>query len=167
MVRDETSAKKVAAYMSGLKRFRNAVPVRVKLVKGPREFVFVGARSDQVDTYTAVEKMVAEGRAKAGEEYTRPRFDLLGVRPELLCRTTRGAGGLPEQLHVFRIVGDATEADWYVSSFYESPASQPWHPFGPWFSVHRWNHELPWHGRIDGYEDRKRVRLEMHVEVLT
>lgn len=169
---DPGTARRVAEYMNGLRpsMFKNAVPVRVMVTRGKRAWWFYGARCDMVREYTATERAVTDGGKAAGEEYTTVRYDLLGVMPEPLDKRRRVVGGSCQKF-VWRFPED--DGDWYVGGYFVAPGGLPeddprrkFHPFGSWFSLHRWQHELPWMGTIDQHDDNKVERLAAAVEVL-
>lgn len=142
-------------------RWRNAIAVRVKFKRGRQEWEFYGARADNVTTYVEGERAVVEGGKKAGEECSEHVYYLVGERPEQLKNQKRGLDGCK---YVYRVPGD--DADWYVAGWFEGKTTGEHHPFGPFFTVRRWDHDLPWMGRIDKGDEKPCVRVEMTVEVI-
>jgi len=146
--------RKLVEWLNGLPNIRNAVPVKFTIgTKKPQ--VFFGARYEAVSHYMPTERHVTDGGKKAGDEYTEVRFYLLGNRPK-----TRRANTAYQQ-------GDGF--DWFVAGWWAGDKLgrfKEYHPFGPYFGIHKWNHELPWMHRIDTYEPHTYDRQPFVVELL-
>ncbi len=183
-------AHELADYINSLKPlFQDAAPVRVTFSRPKSDrpeawragtrWEFFGCRSRQRSVASKTETAVQRGERAAGDIYLTTRFDLLGVLPPRLARRTKHG----HSKTVYRVDGDP--GDWFVAGYYVASSlyAFEWetrqaalhgdvdyarriseaHPFGDWFSLRRWDHELPWMGRLDAHDEFKRERMRMEV----
>jgi len=145
----EASAK-ANAVCDYLRKIDNIIDVRhVKVMFGGKEYL--GARYLQSCRYSDGMTMVRDGRAKAGEEYFEEHFYLLGQPPLKIKRRTD-------------ICFTWNCGEWYIGCHSANGNVSEFNPFGWNFILSCWH--VPDGTRIDTYEKKRYLRVEMTVEFL-
>lgn len=162
-------ARELCVWLNGLgnNRARDAVPVTLTITYKGKTETFYGARYTWVGQYTEGMDGVRSGKYKAGDEYTKQEFYMLGNEPKTAKRKIRVAGYWEHRI-IYNIPGD--DGDWYYGGGWQKATDNAeyhkWHPLGSHWSLTRWPHETI--GRIDQYDssDDKHIRLAITVATL-
>lgn len=135
-------------------------PVRLVFRPEGKIIELVGAKLSLWKETLPREKAVEFKLRKPGEEYIHTQY----VVPSALPVEFGAADRQGCRKNVFRI-GPKDEGDWFVAASYVGPVVPEYHPEGSWFSLYRWDHELPYMGgRIDGaIAGEPRVRVPVSV----
>lgn len=157
-------ARDAAHWLNNLKHglCQNAVPVAVTVTYDHKhQWKFWGAKYDAVHLCLATERYVTDGLNKVGDQIREPAFYLVSGLPAKLLAKNRDGGFKYD----YRFPDD--DGDWFIAGFSNRFYVNPEHaPFGAFFTLKRWNHELPWMGRIDQYAASANKRLPATFELL-
>lgn len=160
---DLGKAFEVADWLNKLPGIHNAAPVKLTIA-GRKPQVFFGARYEVEHRYMPTERHVTDGGKTPGDLYTEKRYYLLGSLP----KTKKKGSAYREELANIGLTDKKliSDFDWYVAGYWQHEGKNEHHPFGRFWSLHKWDHELPWMGRIDRYERSVYDRYTYNVETL-